>query len=95
MSWQPWRRHRSSPATISRATTSGVASLTRSWIVFTPSGTRRAIHSAFGHNRIEDVEPLELDQPAHHCRSPRSKKGVPATGVDGTAMSRAGISPAS
>ena len=45
-----------------------------------------------GHDRVEDIEAAGLAR--HHGRS-RSKNGVPATGVDGAAMSRTSIRPAS
>src|SRR6185295_20002032 len=45
-----------------------------------------------GHDRIEDVEAVG---PARHHGRSRSKNGVPATGVDGAAMSRTSIRPAS
>ncbi len=46
-------------------------------------------------DRVEHVEALEPDQLAHRRYSLRSKNGVPATGVEGAAMSRVSISPAS
>ena len=45
-----------------------------------------------GHDRIEDVEAV---RPRRHQGRSRSKNGVPATGVDGAAMSRTSIRPAS
>ena len=48
-------------------------------------------------DRVEDVDAVGADR--HHFRSHhfrlKSKNGVPATGVDGAAMSRTSISPAS
>ena len=48
--------------------------------------------AAIGHDRIKAIEQR---RPRRHALRSRSKNGVPATGVDGTAISRGGMMPAS